>query len=207
MKRGLAALVGLLLFPSLALAGGKGDTAGALLFGPLFTALLLLPTGWAFQALILAHAPRRGQTLLIAVQRHRWKTILLGVLNTGFVFFLVAATSKGAPVLGMIAFLGWSLLALVGSHGLARSLGAKVLGREQPSGPPGDLAELTLGWAILLFGASLPFVGIFLAGYWCVRATGAAILALLAVEVPAAEESAKDNSDAADLPLQDGIAS
>ena len=189
MKRGAAALLGLLLFPSLALAGGKGDAAGALLFGPLFTALVLLPTGWALQALLLAHAPRRGQTLLHAVQRHRWKTILLGVLNSGFVFFLVAVTGKAAPALGFLALLGWILLALVGSHGLARSLGAKVLGREQPSGPPGDLAEVSVGWAVLIFASAIPILGLFLAAYWCVRATGAAILALLAVEVPVAEVS------------------
>lgn len=202
MKRGMAALLGVLLFPSLALAGGKGDAAGALLFGPLFMALLLLPTGWALQALILAHAPRRGQTLLHAVQRHRWKTILLGVLNTGFVFLLVAVIGQAAPPLAFLALLTWTLLALVGSHGLARALGAKVLGREQPSGPPGDLAEVSIGWAVLLFGAALPFVGMFLASYWAVRATGGAILALLAVEVPA--ESPEEPGGEA--PVKDGVA-
>ncbi|MBL4844361.1 MAG: hypothetical protein JKY65_02440 [Planctomycetes bacterium] len=201
MKRGtlVAALAILLLLPGVALAGGKGDAAGAILFGPLFLALLLLPTGCALHALILAHAPRRGQALVQAAERHRWKTILLGVLNTGFVMFLVAATSKGAPPLAMIGLLAWILLVLVGSHGLARSLGARALGREQPSGPPGDLAEVSLGWTILVFGAAIPFVGLFLGAYWCVRATGAGILALLAVEIEVEVSPQKD------VELKDGI--
>ena len=117
---------------------------------------------------------------------------------------VMAVTGKAAPALGFLALLGWILLALVGSHGLARSLGAKVLGREQPSGPPGDLAEVSLGWAVLIFASAIPILGLFLAAYWCVRATGAAILALLAVEVPVAEVGAGEDPDPAGG-VKDGV--
>ena len=198
-----AALV--LLFPSLALAaGGKGDAAGALLLGPLFSALILLPTGWALHALILAYAPRRGLALVQATQRHRWKTLALGGVNTAFLAFLIVVTGDKAPAISFLALLLWLVLALVGAHGVARGIGAKLLGREQAGAPPGDLAELSLGWVTLLFGAAIPILGVFLGLYWSARAVGSAILALLAIEVevevptqaaPLPPASLGDNSD------------
>lgn len=177
------ALALLLLFPSLALAEGKGDAAGALVLFPLLTALVLLPSGWALHALILAHAPRRGLALVQATQRHRWKTLLLGGVNTAFLAFLISVTGGKAPAISFLALLLWLLLVLIGAHGIARGIGAKILGREQASAPPGDLVELSLGWAILLFAAAIPILGLFLGFYWSVRAVGSAVLALLAVEV------------------------
>ncbi|HBP21000.1 MAG TPA: hypothetical protein DEA08_24845, partial [Planctomycetes bacterium] len=66
--------------------------------------------------------------------------------------------------------------------GLARGVGARILGRDEGSGPPGDALETALGFLTLLFACAIPLLGVFLATYWIVRATGGAVLSMLAVE-------------------------
>lgn len=183
MKRALPALLLLaLLLPSPAYAGNKGDVAGLIVLGPSLLALFLLPFGLAAQGLILAYAPRRGRGLVHAVERHRVKTVVLGLINTLFLTFFVAATAKPAPLLALIGLMVWLVLILVGSHGLARGVGARILGRDEASGPPSDALEAALGFGTLLFACAIPLLGVFLGTYWVVRATGGAVLSMLAVE-------------------------
>ena len=199
MKRALPALLALaLLLPSPAYAGHKGDVAGLIVLGPSLLALFLLPFGLAAQGLILAYAPRRGRGLVHAVERHRVKTVVLGLINTLFLAFFVGATAKPAPLLALIGLLVWLVLILVGSHGLARGVGARILGRDEGSGPPGDALETALGFLTLLFACAIPLLGVFLATYWIVRATGGAVLSMLAVE------SAPDSQPAPSSPPAGG---
>ena len=168
----------LLLAPSPAFADGKGDAGGLLLVGPLLLALVLFPVGLAVHGLLLTRLPRRGLGL-VEKERQRVKTIVLGLLDTGFFWFVALAAAKPAPALAALSLLLWSGLALVGSYGLARALGARLLGSEQPSGAPRDLLELALGWFVIVFATALPLVGPLLGLYWAIRGAGLTVLALL----------------------------
>jgi hypothetical protein len=197
MKRAIPGFVLLaLLLPLPVYAGaGKGDVAGAVLFGPLMAALFLLPLAVGVQGLVLAYAPRRGRGLLHATANHRAKTLALGLINSVFAFFFVAATGGPAPALALLGALTWLVLLLVGLHGIARPLGARVLGRDLPGGPPADVVETAVGLVVLLFACSVPILGLFLAAYWTLRATGGAILSLLAVESPPSPGSGKPDPE------------
>ncbi|MGE0707801.1 MAG: hypothetical protein AB7N76_13175 [Planctomycetota bacterium] len=191
-------LLAALAAPAPAHAGHKGDAAGGLLFLPTILALVLLPMGLAVQGLVLAFSPRRGRSLVRAAVHHRVKTIVLGLLNTACLGFVVIAAGQRAPALSVLTLAVWLGMVLVGAHGLSRDLGARVLGRERPAGPPLDALEAALGWAVLLFASAVPVLGLLLAAYWTIRAAGAAVLGLLAVEVPAAEADLEDDLDPKD---------
>lgn len=173
-----------------AFAGNKGDLLGGVVLGPILGALMLLPCGLAIHALILARAPRRGRGLVQISARHTIKALVLGALNTGFAFFFVTATGKSAPAVAVLGLAVWTVLVLAGSHGMSRSLGARVLGRDEPSGPPRDVCEAALGYLVLLLVCTIPVFGLFAALYFSVKASGVAALSMLATE--AADPPAKE---------------
>ena len=178
MTRLLALTTVLLLgLASPALAAPK-DEVGALLFGPWFLAVVAYPVGLALHLLMLGFAPRRGAGLVHKVEAFRGRTLVLGAINTLFFFFVFAALGEHAPKLAALVATLWVMLALVGSHGLARSIGARVL-----DAPPGtdELKALALGWFILCFASALPGLGWLLAIYWSIRATGGVVLTLFSV--------------------------
>lgn len=178
MTRLLALTAALLLgLASPALAAPK-DEVGALLFGPWFLAVVAYPVGLALHLLMLGFAPRRGAGLVHKVEAFRGRTLVLGAINTLFFFFVFAALGEHAPKLAALVATLWVMLALVGSHGLARSIGARVL-----DAPPGtdELKALALGWFILCFASALPGLGWLLAIYWSIRATGGVVLTLFSV--------------------------
>ena len=182
------ALQPLLLQPELAWAGKKADQAalGSILVGPWLVGLLAFPIGLALQLLILGHAPRRGLALLRQLEAQPLKASLLGAVNTLFLAFLFLVAAKHNSALALLPALVWLVLTLVGSQGIARALGARILGREESAGAPADVSELALGWFVMVFAAALPLLGPFLAAYWAVRATGGVILTLLVSPPPAA---------------------
>ena len=140
MTRLLALTTVLLLgLASPALAAPK-DEVGALLFGPWFLAAGGYPVGLALHLLMLGFAPRRGAGLVHKVEAFRGRTLVLGAINTLFFFFVFAALGEHAPKLAALVATLWVMLALVGSHGLARSIGARVL-----DAPPGT-DELKALW-------------------------------------------------------------
>ncbi len=185
----LAALA-LLATPGPALAA-EGDRAGALLFGPALFALPVFAIGLAGHLLLLAAAPARGRSLVAQAERPRGRLLALGVVDTLFLWFVALATAKPAPAISALVLLVWLALAFVGSHGLARALGARVLGRDPHAAAPEDVRQLVVGWFVLTFAAALPLVGLLLAAYWSVRATGAVLLTLLAGP-PAREPEPRD---------------
>jgi len=178
-----AAAVGLVLATSAPAWAGPGKKAeealGVLVVLPGLMALFAYPVGLAFHALLLAYAPRRAEGLVAPV-RHRAKTIVLGILNTLFIVLAILVTAKPAPGVAFLALATWAMLALVGSHGVARALGGRLLGHDpdDPPAPPGDFKALAAGWFVIVCGAAFPFIGPLLGAYWAVRGAGAVFLAL-----------------------------
>lgn len=163
-----------------ALAGdGKKDEVGALLFGPWLLGLVAFPVGLALHCLILAHAPRRGAGLVHKVETYRGRTIALGLLNTLFLGLVFIATAQAVPALGLLVGCLWWTLALVGSHGIARSIGARVL--DEPTDGKHEVRGLAVGWFVMVFASALPGLGWLLATYWSIRATGGVVLAAFSV--------------------------
>lgn len=189
-------LVALLVGAEPAFAG-KDDAAAGILAFPSLVALLSYPAGLALHALILAYAPRRGLGLVSNLENHRAKTLILGSLNTFFLLFLAITLHKKAPPVAVLAILLWVTLAAVGSHGIARGLGARLLGGQQTT-PPGDLKEVALGWFVFLFAIAIPGLGALLGIYWCVRATGGVVLTLFSVP-PSVETTSADDDPPGDL--------
>lgn len=167
--------------------GKKAEEAFAVfVLAPWIVALVTFPVGLAAHCLILAHAPRRGLSLVHRVEAHRWKTLFLGGVNSLFLLVVFAATAQRAqPIAALAVFLWWAL-AFVGCHGIARAIGARVLGHEPGvhPGAPGDLKALALGWFVIAFASALPGIGWLLGTYWCVRGTGGVILAVFSVPEP-----------------------
>lgn len=163
--------------------------AGAVLLLPFATALVAYPLGLAVHCLILAFAPRRGAGLVHNVEAHRWKTLVLGLAHTAFLFLVFAAAAEHAPALAALVFSLWSMLALVGMFGLARSIGARVL--DVPAQGAHELKGLAIGWFVIVFASAFPGLGWLLWTYWAIRATGGVILALFSVPPgPGAEPAA-----------------
>ncbi len=154
--------------------------AGAVLVAPFFAALFAYPLGLAVHCLILAYAPRRGVGLVHNVEAHRWKTLVLGLAHTAFLLLVFAAAAEHAPALAALVLTLWCMLALVGTFGLARSIGARVLGANVGAGDD-DLKALAVGWFVLVFASAFPGLGWLLWAYWAVRATGGVILTLFSV--------------------------
>lgn len=171
--------------------GHKKAEEGAFLFlfGPGLLGLFAYPIGLAAHCLLLAYAPRRGWPLVHRLESHRWKTLLLGAANTVFLGIVFLATAQTVKALAILALVLWWALAFVGSHGLARGLGGRVLGHEPgvAPGPPGDLKALAVGWFVLVFGAAIPVVGLLLGLYWCLRGAGGVVLAVFSVPEPPVE--------------------
>lgn len=180
MTRALLPLLLVLAAAAPALAGdGKKDEVGALLFGPWLLGLMAYPVGLALHCLILSHAPRRGAGLVHKVETYRGRTIALGLLNTLFLGLVFAATVHGAPALALLVACLWWTLALVGSHGVARSIGARIL--DEPADGKHELRGLAAGWFVMVFASALPGLGWLLALYWAVRSTGGVVLAAFSV--------------------------
>jgi hypothetical protein len=190
----LLAFLALLLHPTAAFAG-KGDDAAAGLLVPIFVAALTFPVGLALHYLIYAYAPRRGAGLVSSYRNHRVKTIVLGIANTIFLL-LVALTLKkpAAPLAALAVLLGFAL-ALVGSYGVACTLGSRILDREGP----GDVKSIALGWFTAVFAFGIPGLGRLLWLYWAIRGTGAVVLTLFSI--PAQPDADPDDApgDIADL--------
>lgn len=184
MKRApvlLSILVGMLLLDASPAYAGKGDEAGAIILFPILFAALAYPVGLALYGLILAYAPRRGRGLVGNVENHRAKTVVLGILNTVFLLLVTLTLKKAAPALAILAVLLGFTLAAVGSYGIARSLGARVLGRPLATEGPGDVKEVAVGWFVLLFALAIPGLNLLLGTYWGVRATGGVVLTLFKI--------------------------
>lgn len=164
------------------------EGAFLVLFGPGLLGLFAYPIGLAAHCLLLAWAPRRGWPLVHRLESHRWKTLLLGAANTVFLGIVFLATAQTVKALAILALVLWGALAFVGSHGLARALGGRVLGHEpgMAPGPPGDLQALAVGWFVLVFGAAIPVLGLLLGLYWCLRGAGGVVLAVFSVPEPPA---------------------
>lgn len=191
MKRSavlLSALIGALFFHVDPAYAGKGDDAGAVLLVPFLFAVFAYPVGLGLHGLILAYAPRRGRGLVTNLENHRPKTIILGILNTIFLLLVALTLKKAAPALAALAVLLGMTLAAVGSYGIARSLGARVLGRPLATESPGDVKELAVGWFVFLFALAIPGLGWLLAAYWGVRATGGVVLTLFKIPSGAADD-------------------
>lgn len=109
----------------------------------------------------------------------RRKILVLGSINTLFLVVIVAATGKPAPPISLLVLVAGLALALIGSHGVARDLGARVLGHDEPAVPGADAKEVAVGWFVMVFSAALPLVGLFLAIYWLVASVGVAAMLLL----------------------------
>ncbi|RMG06895.1 MAG: hypothetical protein D6731_24830 [Planctomycetota bacterium] len=182
----LASLLLLTTASEPALAGGQDDAAAGI-FGPAVVAFFALPVGLALHAMILAYAPRRGAGLVEVLEAHRWKTLLLGVLNGCFLLLVGLTFHKAAPALSVLALVVAFALACVGSHGLARGLGARVLGLPPADAPPADLKQTALGWFVLVFALAIPGLGLMLAIYWGLRSMGGVVLALFRVAGEAPE--------------------
>ena len=177
----LSALIGTLFVHLDPAYAGKGDDAGAILLVPFVFAVFAYPVGLGLHGLILAYAPRRGRGLVSNLENHRAKTIILGILNTIFLLLVALTLKKAAPALAILAVLLGMTLAAVGSFGIARSLGARVLGRPLASEGPGDVKEVAVGWFVFLFALAIPGLGWLLGAYWGVRATGGVVLTLFKI--------------------------
>ncbi|MBX3467726.1 MAG: hypothetical protein KF878_12645 [Planctomycetes bacterium] len=175
--------VALLAAPALGAEPDRDGGAGALLVGPFLAAVVAYPLGLAVHCLVLAHAPRRGAGLVEQAEAHRWKSLLLGAAHAVFLLLALAAAGGRAPGLAALVASLWALAALVGAHGLARALGARVLDDRAS-----ELGALAVGWFVIVFASALPGLGWFLGVYWGLRATGAAVLALFAPAAPAAPD-------------------
>lgn len=175
--------VALLAGPALGAEPDRDGGAGALLVGPFLAAVVAYPLGLAVHCLVLAHAPRRGAGLVEQAEAHRWKSLLLGAAHAVFLLLALAAAGGRAPGLAALVASLWALAALVGAHGLARALGARVLDDRAS-----ELGALAVGWFVIVFASALPGLGWFLGVYWGLRATGAVVLALFAPAAPAAPD-------------------
>lgn len=160
--------------------------------GPGILALFTYPVGLAAHCLIMAHAPRRAAPLVHRLEAHRWKTLLLGLANSMFLGIVVAATQQHAKPIALLAGVLWWALAFVGTHGIARAIGARVLGHDPglPPAPPGDLKALAVGWFVVVFASAIPAIGPFLGLYWCLRGAGGVVLAVFSVPEPPAPVTA-----------------
>lgn len=164
--------------------GKKVEEAfGLFVIAPWVMAIIAFPVGLAAHCLILAHAPRRGLSL-VHLEAHRWKTLVLGGANTLFLLVVFAATAQHAQPIAALALFLWWALAFVGCHGIARAIGARVLGYDSHPGAPGDLRALAVGWFVITFAGALPGIGWLLGTYWCLRGTGSVILAVFSVPEP-----------------------
>lgn len=160
---------------------------------PALLATVAFPVGLAVHLLILGFAPQRGRGLARHLQgARRGKTLVLGAGNTLFFFVVVTSLGQSSPPLSLLALLLWVMLALVGSHGIARTVGARVRGvaevEDEPE-PGEDMKSVAVGWFVLCFGAAFPVLGLGLLVYWAVRATGGVMLTLFSVpEEPSPEQ-------------------
>jgi hypothetical protein len=188
-------VLGSVLFHTTPAFAGKGDEFAAAMFMPTLVAAVIYLPGLALHMLILAYAPRRGSSLVSKLQNHKVKTLILGVLNTLLLTLIAFTLAKPAPVASILAVVLWYTLAVIGSHGIARGLGRRILGREHTE-PPGDLKEIALGWFVFLFALAIPGLGLILGFYWSVRATGGVVLTLFSIPSDAEEaEAAKGLND------------
>jgi hypothetical protein len=167
-------------------AWAKGGGEKAFLIGVVVvggTAIFAFLVGLAFHALVLGYAPRRGRALVLAASgKHRWKTLLLGLVNTFALAVIFGWAEHRAPALAVLALVTWFVSVLMGSHGIARGLGRKVLGLdpEDVSAAPNDLRALAVGWFVFAFVAAIPMLGYALLFYWSLRSTGVVVYTLLA---------------------------
>ncbi|MCO5165984.1 MAG: hypothetical protein M9894_06405 [Planctomycetes bacterium] len=174
----LAAAAALLASAAPALADEPGRDGGALLVGPFLAAVVTYPLGLAVHLLVLAFAPRRGAGLVEQAEAHRWKTLLLGAAHAAFLLLVLAAAAGRAPGLAALVVALWGLVVLVGLHGVARAIGARVLDESGGAGGAHEVRALAVGWFVVVFASAFPGLGWLLFPYWALRATGAAVLAV-----------------------------
>lgn len=189
----LLAFLALLAHPEAAYAG-KGDEAAAGLLIPIVVAVLAYPVGLALHCLIFAYAPRRGRGLVSNFQNHRAKTLVLGAMNTVFLALVALTLKKPAAGLAALAIVLGFALAIVGTYGVANSIGARILGTDDA---PADFKTLALGWFVVDFAMAIPGLGLLLGLYWAVRGTGAVVLTLFSI--PSQGEGDRNDDPPGDL--------
>jgi hypothetical protein len=129
--------------------------------------------GLAFHLVLRALAPRRMRSITSEVDQHVVRTFAFGLVDSGVLFLVFAATAQKAPPIAALVFLAWCALAFAGVHGIARSIGRRVLGAD---GPGSDLKELAVGWFVFCFVGWVPVVGWAYALVCLVRSVGAVVL-------------------------------
>lgn len=130
--------------------------------------------GLAFHLVLRALAPRRTRLITSEVENHFFRTLAFGFVDALVLFFAFAATAKGAPPIAALVFLVAATLAFVGLHGIARSIGARVLG--PTDGPRSELRELAVGWFVFCFVGWVPLFGWIYAFICIARSIGAVVL-------------------------------
>ncbi len=181
LRLALPALLGLLLLAAPVLAEEpsqheKDKGFVALCFGCVTLIPFVYATvGFAFHLLLRAFAPRKTRLALFHADGGRARTFLLGAANTFVLLLLSAAAAHlGVHVLAALPLLALNGLALLGSHGLAASLGARITGSAAP-----ELKELALGWFVLCYVGCFPLLGWAVASFWICRSVGVGVLSVL----------------------------
>jgi hypothetical protein len=148
--------------------------------------LALVPLGLAFHLLFRALAPRRTRQLADAVETRGTLALVLGFVNFLVLALIFVAAQHHAPGVAGTAYLVFVLLAALGSHGIACSLGARVLGSPAPGT---GLRELAVGWFVMSYVSWFPIVGWCFGLYWAFRGTGALILSVFAPEASGEDDA------------------
>lgn len=159
--------------------GRRGIDQWAVLF---FVATLILLAGGmvlAWQCLAMALFPVLVDRARDAARDRPWLSIMLGIPNAGGLVLVagVGAALQGAGVLlSLVATAAFFGMAVVGLAGRAQTLGSRLVSPERADS---RLATLTVGWAVMLGVAAVPFVGWVVGIWWLVGALGSTAVAVL----------------------------
>jgi hypothetical protein len=176
----LGAALSLVASPRVALAEEKNSAAflvGCVTVVP----LALVPLGLAFHLLFRAVFPRRMRRIVHATETLPARASILGFVNALVLALVFAGTAERAPPVAHAAFLAFVLLSFVGSHGVARALGARALGApaaESLGAARSEIRELAVGWFVIAYVGCFPVIGWVLGVFWLVRGLGALVLSL-----------------------------
>jgi hypothetical protein len=174
-----AALALILIAAEPAFAGPKQDQIAVLIISMTLVPLALFPIGFAIHMVLASLAPLRSEGLSLDLQDHYWKTLLLGLTNFAALFILAGVLGKRAPALGGLFSLTFLAFAILGLHGIVRSLGDWILERCARVGPaPSPMKSLALGWFVFLYVTCIPILGWVMGCYWITRGMGGVVLQL-----------------------------
>jgi hypothetical protein len=174
--------------------GGKKEEK-VLVFFLACTTVLPLATflpGLAFHLLLRGIAPSRTRRLTTELETRFFRSAVVGVVDSLGLFLIFLGFANNVKAIALFAFLLWLALAFVGLHGIARALGASVLGSgpapasyvggfapPSPGGSRPELRELVVGWFVLCWLGWFPVLGWAYALFSAVRGTGAVVLQAL----------------------------